>query len=89
MNNVEQPIQQVFDAYKAADFAKDVDTFVALYHEDVCVFDMWGMWSYNGIEARCGSYSRTHGSMSSLIQSALARDCSLSWWTTSTATSRN
>ena len=51
MSNVEQPIQQVFDAYKAAVFAKDVDVFVALYHEDVCVFDMWGIWSYNGIEA--------------------------------------
>ena len=51
MHNVEQPIQQVFDAYKAAVFAKDVDAFVALYHEDVCVFDMWGTWSYNGIEA--------------------------------------
>ncbi len=51
MNDVEQPILQVFDAYKAAVFAKDVDAFVALYHEDVCVFDMWGRWSYTGLEA--------------------------------------
>jgi uncharacterized protein (TIGR02246 family) len=51
MNEVEQPIQQVFDGYKAAVFARDVDAFVALYHEDVCVFDLWGTWSYNGIEA--------------------------------------
>jgi uncharacterized protein (TIGR02246 family) len=51
VNDVEQPILQVFDAYKAAVFAKDVDAFVALYHEDVCVFEMWGTWSYNGIEA--------------------------------------
>ena len=51
VNNVEQPIQQIIAAYKAAVFAKDVDAFVALYHEDVCVFDLWGTWSYNGIAA--------------------------------------
>jgi len=51
MSNVEQPIQQMFDAYKAAVFAKDVDAFVALYHEDVCVFVLWGRWSYTGIAA--------------------------------------
>ena len=32
-------------------FAKDVEVFVALYDQDVCVFDMWGKWSYNGVEA--------------------------------------
>ena len=46
-----EPITQVLDAYKAAVFAKDVDAFVALYDEDVCVFDMWGRWSYDGLEA--------------------------------------
>ena len=51
MNDFEQPILQVFDAYKAAVFAKDVDAFVALYHKDVCVFDMWGRWSYTGLQA--------------------------------------
>jgi uncharacterized protein (TIGR02246 family) len=51
MNEVEQPIQQLFAAYKATVFAKDVDAFVALYHEDVCVFDLWGRWSYTGIAA--------------------------------------
>lgn len=42
---------QVLDAHKAAVFAKNVDTFVALYDRDVCVFDVWGEWSYNDIEA--------------------------------------
>jgi len=51
VNDFEQPILQMFDAYKAAVFAKDVDAFVALYHENVCVFDMWSTWSYNGVEA--------------------------------------
>jgi uncharacterized protein (TIGR02246 family) len=39
------------EAYQAAVFAKDVDAFVALYDQDVCVFDLWGEWSYNGVEA--------------------------------------
>lgn len=51
MNQLEKPVTQVLDAYKAAVFAKDVDAFVALYDRDVCVFDMWGEWSYNGVEA--------------------------------------
>jgi len=51
VNELERPIMQVLDAYKAAVFAKNVDAFVALYDQDVCVFDMWSKWSYNGIEA--------------------------------------
>jgi uncharacterized protein (TIGR02246 family) len=51
MNKLEKPILQVLDSYKAAVTTKDVDMFVALYDIDVCVFDMWGEWSYNGNEA--------------------------------------
>ena len=51
MNEHEQPILQVLDTYKAAVNKKDVDTFVALYDQDVVVFDMWGEWSYKGVEA--------------------------------------
>jgi uncharacterized protein (TIGR02246 family) len=50
MNELEKPILQVLDSYKAAVTTKDVDTFVALYDQDVCVFDMWGEWSYDGSE---------------------------------------
>ena len=49
--NEPNPISQVLDSYKAAVKAKDVDAFVALYDQQVCVFDMWGEWSYKGIEA--------------------------------------
>jgi uncharacterized protein (TIGR02246 family) len=63
VDNVEQPIQQLFAAYKAAVFAKDVDAFVALYQEDVCVFDLWGTWSYNGIEAWRTMVSEWFGSL--------------------------
>ncbi len=51
MNESEKPILRVVDAHKAAVFAKDVDAFVALYDQDVCVFDLWGAWSYNGVAA--------------------------------------
>lgn len=51
MNELEKPILQVLDAYKAAVNAKDVETFVSLYDQDVVVFDMWGEWSYKGVEA--------------------------------------
>ena len=43
-----EPVTQVLDAYKAAVLAKDVDAFLALYDRDVCVFDLWGRWSYDG-----------------------------------------
>jgi ketosteroid isomerase-like protein len=51
MNEPEKPIIQVLDSYKAAVKAKDVDAFVALYDQDVRVFDLWGVWSYQGVEA--------------------------------------
>ena len=54
MNKLE-PITRVLDAYKAAVFAKDVDAFVALYDQDVVVFDLWGRWSYEGVEAWRGN----------------------------------
>lgn len=51
MNEHKKTILQVLDAYKAAVNAKDVDTFVSLYDQDVVVFDTWGEWSYKGVEA--------------------------------------
>lgn len=51
MNDVEKPIMRLVDAYKSAVFEKDVDAFVALYDRHVCVFDMWGKWSYDGVES--------------------------------------
>ncbi|MGA3249105.1 MAG: nuclear transport factor 2 family protein [Paraburkholderia sp.] len=51
MDKLDNPILQILDDYKAAVFAKDVASFIALYDEDVQVFDMWGAWSYNGIAA--------------------------------------
>ncbi len=44
-------IEQMLAEYAAAVRAKDVDRFLALYADDVRVFDMWGSWSYDGAEA--------------------------------------
>lgn len=46
----DNPITYVLSAYKAAVLAKDVDAFVALYSRDVRIFDLWGQWSYTGVE---------------------------------------
>jgi uncharacterized protein (TIGR02246 family) len=46
-----ESIDAVLTAYAAAVYEKDVDAFVALYDEDVRVFDLWGSWSYDGAKA--------------------------------------
>jgi ketosteroid isomerase-like protein len=51
VDTLDNPITQVLNAYKAAVFAKDVDAFLSLYDVDVLIYDMWGVWSYNGIAA--------------------------------------
>lgn len=43
--------QQVLSAYQAAVLAKDVDALLTLYAEEVCVFDLWGVWAYSGAAA--------------------------------------
>lgn len=63
MDTPDKPVLQVLDDYKAAVFAKDVDSFIALYDEDVRVFDMWGAWSYNGIESWRQMAARWFGSL--------------------------
>lgn len=51
MSEQPDPLQQMLEAYREAVLIKDVDAFVALYDNDVHVFDMWGRWSLRGIEA--------------------------------------
>jgi uncharacterized protein (TIGR02246 family) len=63
MNELHPPIMRIFEAYKAAVFAKDVDAFVALYDQDVCVFDLWSKWSYEGLEAWRGMVADWLGSL--------------------------
>jgi ketosteroid isomerase-like protein len=63
VKTLDNPITQVLNAYQAAVFAKDVDAFVALYDVDVLVYDMWGVWSYNGIAAWRGMVAGWFGSL--------------------------
>lgn len=65
MNESKKPVTQVLEAYKAAVFAKDIEAFVALYDQDVCVFDMWGKWSYDGKEAWLEMVTDWFGSLGS------------------------
>lgn len=51
MNELDDNINGVMVAYKKAVFAKNVDAFMTLYDPQVCVFDMWGQWSYDGADA--------------------------------------
>ncbi|MBC7990165.1 MAG: nuclear transport factor 2 family protein [Luteimonas sp.] len=51
MNQSHDPFLQVLESYKAAVRAKNVDAFLAIYDDDVHVFDMWSTWSLRGIEA--------------------------------------
>jgi uncharacterized protein (TIGR02246 family) len=51
MTEADGPIHQALAAYRAAILAKDVEAFVALFADDVVVFDMWGPWSQEGIAA--------------------------------------
>jgi len=48
----ENPVQQLLDAYTAAVYAKDIDAFMAIYDENIGVFDMWGTsWMYQGAQS--------------------------------------
>ena len=51
MTEADRPIRQTLAVYRAAILAKDVEAFVALFTDDVHVFDMWGPWSQEGIAA--------------------------------------
>jgi ketosteroid isomerase-like protein len=47
----DETIEEMLGTYADAVRRKDVDRFVALYDDDVRVFDMWERWSYDGADA--------------------------------------
>lgn len=51
MSEESDPFLHILGSYKAAVLAKDVNAFAALYDDDVHIFDMWGAWSFRGIDA--------------------------------------
>ncbi len=44
-------LEILLDTYRNAVFEKNVEAFLSLFDEDVCIFDMWGQWSYDGLAA--------------------------------------
>ena len=44
-------LHDVPNTYVAAVYAKDLQSFLALYDENVVVFDAWEQWMYRGREA--------------------------------------
>ena len=52
MDNSENRIMQVLEAYKAAVYERNVDAFLRLYDPEARVFDAWDVWSYEGAAAR-------------------------------------
>jgi uncharacterized protein (TIGR02246 family) len=49
MTQPDDSIQQLLSDYQAAVLEKDVERFTALFDRDLRAFDMWGVWSYDGI----------------------------------------
>ena len=48
MNNAMQ-VESLFETYKNAVFQKDAEAFAAIFDSNVRVFDMWVLWSYDGL----------------------------------------
>ena len=65
MSSIEDTVPPVLEAYRAAAFSKDVDAFLALYDRDVRIFDLWGRWSYDGLESWRGMVAGWFGSLGS------------------------
>jgi ketosteroid isomerase-like protein len=51
MLDIEKSITRVLESYSSAVHGKDVAAFMRLYDPKVRVFDAWGVWSYDGLEA--------------------------------------
>lgn len=51
MNHPDESALHVLIDYKDAVFEKNLDALIALYDDNVVIFDMWGTWSHNGIDA--------------------------------------
>ncbi|RYZ08107.1 MAG: DUF4440 domain-containing protein [Myxococcales bacterium] len=51
MSETIDPILEALSRYSAAVYDKDVSAFVALYADDLHVFDMWNNWELRGLVA--------------------------------------
>lgn len=44
-------LTSLFETYRNAVFQKDLKAFIAIFDENILVFDMWGQWTYTGLTA--------------------------------------
>jgi ketosteroid isomerase-like protein len=51
MLDLEKAVAKLLENYSSSLHAKDVGAFARLYDPKVRVFDAWGVWSYEGLEA--------------------------------------
>ncbi len=63
MTESNQVLAQLLDAYREAVYNKDVDAFVAIYDDDLRVFDLWENWSRHGIDAWRNMAEKWFGSL--------------------------
>ena len=42
-------VESLFETYKNAVFQKDAEAFAAIFDSSIRVFDMWVLWSYDGL----------------------------------------
>jgi ketosteroid isomerase-like protein len=52
MSEIQPHIVRVCEGYERAVYERNVEGFLALYHEEARVFDTWGIWSYENVGER-------------------------------------
>jgi uncharacterized protein (TIGR02246 family) len=61
---IENTVQRLLRTYSEAAFAKDIEAFIAIYDEDIEVFDTWGPeWLYQGVQSWRGMVERWFGGL--------------------------
>jgi uncharacterized protein (TIGR02246 family) len=63
MNDSKDKAANVLDRYRAAVFDKDVEGMLALYADNVHVFDTWNVWEYDGVPAWRSAIEQWFGSL--------------------------
>jgi ketosteroid isomerase-like protein len=51
MSQTSDPVRDALKQYAKAAYEKDVNAFVALYDDNLHVFDMWNDWELRGLDA--------------------------------------
>jgi uncharacterized protein (TIGR02246 family) len=61
---IENTVQRLLRTYSEAAFAKDIEAFIAIYDDDIEVFDTWGPeWLYQGVQSWRGMVGRWFGGL--------------------------